>query len=206
MIRLTVDRTDAGIQELVLPECQYTHVLVINNSAHHLILSTNRHLTLDGLVGECPAYSVLSFPLPAVLQTVYVSRSGGAFAGERGHLYFLTHDPGMVGQFRPPPDRPDRTLPGRRVYGGVPTAGTVLVTASTKVVLHGIYLTNRLATAGTLTLMHRVAGVDTPLVEGVSIPGNSMFAIGYVVLGPGDNLLVTAVTGTIAVSLYGDGS
>lgn len=204
MIRLTIDRLDAGTQQLDLPYCQYSHVLILNNSAHHLILASERSLAPQSMVGECPPYSTISFPLPPTLQTCYISRGGGAFAGERGHIFFLTEAPGMVGQFRPPPDRPDPTLPGRVLFRGAATV-TVLFTATRKIIIDSLLMTNRLATAGTISIAHRRAGVDSFIVEVLSIPGNSMYAIGRMILEAEDDLRVTAFTGTIQLNVYGDG-
>lgn len=190
---------EAGNREIRLGAGTYEWLLVKNNSGHRIVVRSERGVSVLSIIGIVEPYMSDTIPIPGGLASVFAEWAGATGAGEIAFLYFMEENPGLISQFRSPVASPDRTL-----FAGAAAVGAV-VTAGSKIIVRAVYVVNTAATASTLTLAHRIAGVDRHILSVVSIPANTTHALGHMVLDAGNSLQVTAVTGTITLLVYGEG-
>ena len=208
-MRVVVDAAAPSSRAIGIPANVYNFVTVFNNSRFDFSLSRGLVFNPLDIIGNCPAYTLLTFPFDREVSNLLIRWDGSAGASERC-LIFLTDDNlGLVGQFRPPVIAAVETVQivrenfGQRFFGGVVEVGT-LFTAARATDIRAMYLANTLATAATVTIVHRRSGVgDVALVSEISIAGNSTVSLGYIPLATGDSIVATAVTGTVHGSIYG---
>jgi len=208
-MRIVVDATAGASRAVGIPARIYRFVTIFNNSRFDFSLSRGIVFNPLDIIGNCPAYTLLTFPFDQETSDLFIRWDGTTGANERA-LIFLTDDNlGLVGQFRPPSIAPAHTIQmvrenfGTTFFRGVIAVGT-LFTATTICDVKSFYVTNTLDTAATVTLVHRRPGVaDVSIVHRLSIAGNFTYAIGYIALEAGDSIVATAVTGTVHVLMYG---
>lgn len=191
------------------PSDLYGFVTIFNNTRFDFILIKGVVDNPLEIIGACPAYTLLTFPIDRSISNVFIRWDGTAGITERCKIFFTEENLGLVGQFRPPAISPAQTVQivrenfGTRLFAGVLTA-SVIFTADRSTDIKSFYLTNTLTTAGTVTIVHRRPGfTDINLVSGLSISGNMTFSLGYISLLAGDSFVVTNVTGTIHGLIYG---
>lgn len=195
----TINSIPAGSRTISLPAGVYNWVLVKNNSGHRITIRLDNALSMLSILGIVEPYMTDSIPIPRGIDQLFVSWSGTTLP-EVAILYFMVDNPGMINQFRTPAASPDRV-----VFAGV-AAVSVLVTAVQKVIVRAVYVVNTATSASNLTLAHRIGTVDRHLLSNVAIPANSTHALGHMVLEAGQDLRITAFTGTITVLVYGEGN
>lgn len=210
MMKLVFDVRVAGSRLEQVPRCFYEFVTIYNNSRYDFtIFKGNSRDTID-IIGACPAYTILTFPHEKITDSVNIVWEGAASPiVERCKIFFTEENMALVGEFRPPAVAAEATIQmvrenfGTTFFRGVIAVGT-LFTAARAIDIRAMYLANTLATAATVTIVHRRSGVgDVVLVPGISIAGNSTVALGYIPLATGDSIVATAVTGTVHGSIYG---
>ncbi len=187
------------------PSDLYGFVTIFNNTRFDFTLIKGVVDNPLEIIGACPTYTLLTFPIDRSISNVFIRWDGTAGITDRCKIFFTEENLGLVGQFRPPVVHATEIAPDRMLFGGVAVVG-VLASATQKIILRALYISNTQATAGTITIMHRRGGVDVALVSGASIPGNSTQALGYLVLAAGDRIQVPGVTGSLHVLAYGEGS
>jgi len=98
MIHLKLDNHRPGTKEVSLPECHYSYILIVNNTAHHIRLYDSGGRGIENLIAESFPYTTISLPKPLNANSVFIDFTG-AQVGERAHIYFLVDNPGLIGNF-----------------------------------------------------------------------------------------------------------
>ena len=185
------------------PSDLYGFVTIFNNTRFDFILIKGVVDNPLEIIGACPAYTLLTFPIDRSISNVFIRWGGTAGITERCKIFFTEENLGLVGQFRPPA-LVLGTTPDRIIFNGVASV-TTLVTATQKIIIRSIYIVNTAVTASTITIAHRISGTNRDIVSNISIPANTTHALGYLVLMPNNDLRITAFTGTINILIYGEG-
>ena len=214
MMKLVFDigRVDNRVEQV--PKCHYDFVTIYNNTRFDFVLYSGNSILTRDIIGACPAYTILTFPHDKLVDYVNFVWSGGAgivtAENERCKIFFTAENMGLVGEFRPPevsvvapPPQPAVPVP-QTIFAGIAAVMTVIPAQTRRVIIQAIYIGNTLATGGTITLVHRVAGSNRNILTGSAVAANTTLSLGYMVINPGDELLITAVTGTITFLVYGE--
>lgn len=208
-MRIVIDANVAHSRTVEIPVGIYSFATIFNNSRFDFSLSRGSVFNPLDIIGNCPAYSLLTFPFDQETSHLFIRWDGTTGSSERCFIFLTDDNLGLVGQFRPPAIAAAQTIQvvrenfGETLYRGVIAAET-LFTAARRLDVKASYLTNTLTTAGAVTLVHRRPGLaDISLLHGLSIGGNMTYALGFVAMESGDSLVVTAVTGTIHGLIYG---
>jgi len=100
---------------------------------------------------------------------------------------------------------PEVPLADRIIFVGTATAGIVFTTIN-KIVVKSIYVVNRNTIAATITASHRIGGVDTQILPNISIPANSVIALGYMVFQTNNSFVINATATNLNLLVYGEGT
>jgi len=207
-MRLLFDVNDVGSRIEKIPKCQYNFVTVFNNSRFDFTLFAGNSVSVENIVGNCPAYTILTFPHEKLVDSInFVWGGGGGVGFERCKIFFTEENLGLVGQFRIPEDSPvnelDRELFSRRLVVGE----SVNLLATRKTVIKAGYICNRSGINGVFSLTIRSRFGDTRLLSSTTITANSSLSIGFLVLGRGDRLILStsALNVNFDVSIHGVG-
>ena len=209
MMRLVFDVGRSGNRVEQVPKCHYDFVTIYNNTRFDFTLFSGNSVLTRDIIGACPAYTILTFPHDKLADYVNFVWVGGAgivtIENERCKIFFTSENMGLVGEFRPPeisavsmPQSP------QTIFAGTAAIMAVVSAQTRKVIIQAIYIGNTLGTAGAITLVHRVSGVNRNILTGSAVAANTTLSLGYMVIMPGDELLITAVTGTMTFLVYGE--
>lgn len=206
MMKLLFDVGESSARSESVPRCFYEFVTILNNTRFDFSLYKGNSSLVKDIIGNCPAYTILTFPydkLTDIVNFVWEGGGGGSSDNERCQIFFSADNLGLVGQFRPPEKSPN-VMPGKTLFAGNAASGDI-ISCSNKIVIDSLYLTNRDAADSTLTISHIRGGVSSTIVSNLKIPANSTYALGYFSLNSGDKLNVSSVTGNITINVYGEG-
>lgn len=84
------------------PSDLYGFVTIFNNTRFDFILIKGVVDNPLEIIGACPAYTLLTFPIDGSISNVFIRWNGTAGITERCKIFFTEENLGLVGQFRPP--------------------------------------------------------------------------------------------------------